>query len=58
MMEMFDLRGKELKHAKELFLNHYGKSVPNSMGLQDMWIELKLQSRSTYVRCFEVIYTR
>jgi len=21
-MEMFDLRGKELKYAKELFLNH------------------------------------
>ena len=42
MMEMFDLRGKELKYAKELFLNLYGKSVQNSMGLQDMWVELKL----------------
>jgi len=27
---MFDLRDKELKYAKELFLNHYGKSVQNS----------------------------
>ena len=26
-MEMFDLRGKELKYAKELLLNHYRKSV-------------------------------
>jgi len=57
-MEMFDLRGKELNNAKELFLKHYGKSVQNSMGLQDMWVELKLLSRTTYVRCFEVVYTR
>jgi len=42
MMEMFDLRDKELKYAKELHLNHYGKSVQNSMGLRDMWVELKL----------------
>jgi len=42
MMEMFDLRGKDLKYAKKLFLNHYGKSVQNSVGLQDMWVELKL----------------
>jgi len=42
MMEISDLRGKELKYAKELFLKHYGKSVQNSMGLQDMWVELKL----------------
>jgi len=26
-MEIFDLRGKELKYAKELLLNHYRKSV-------------------------------
>jgi len=39
---MFDLRGKELKNAKELFLNHYGKSVQNSMRLQDLWVEAKL----------------
>jgi len=39
---MFDLRGKELKYAKELFLNYYGKSVQNSMRLQDLWVELKL----------------
>jgi len=41
-MEMFDFRGKELKHAKELLLNHYRKSVQNSMRLQDMRVELKL----------------
>jgi len=29
-MEIFDLRGKELKYAKKLFLNHYRKSVQNS----------------------------
>jgi len=58
MMEMFDLRGKELKYTKELLLNHYGKSVQNSMGLQDMWVDLKLQSQTTYVRCLEVVYTR
>jgi len=42
MMEMFDLRGKVLKYAKGLLLNRYRKSVQNSMGLQDMWVELKL----------------
>jgi len=42
LMEMFDLRDKELKYAKELLLNHYRKSVQNSMRLQDMWVELKL----------------
>jgi len=41
-MEMFDLRGKELKYAKELLPNHYRKPVQNSMRLQDMWLELKL----------------
>jgi len=41
-IEMFDLRSKELKYAKELFLNHYGKSVQNSMRLEDLWVELKL----------------
>jgi len=55
---MFDLRGKELKYAKELFLNHYGKSVQNSMKLQGLWVELKLQSRTTYVRYFKVVYIR
>jgi len=38
LIEMFDLRGKELKHAKELFLNHYRKSVQNSMRLQGMLV--------------------
>jgi len=41
-MEMFDFRGKELKHAKELLLNHYRKSVQKSMRLQGMIAELKL----------------
>jgi len=41
-MEMFDLRGKELKYVKELLLNHYIKSVQNSMRLQEIWVELKL----------------
>jgi len=27
LMEMFDHRGSKLKHAKELLLNHYRKSV-------------------------------
>jgi len=31
LMEMFDLRRKELKYAKELLLNHYRKSVQNFM---------------------------
>jgi len=42
LMETFDLRSKELKYAKELLLNHCGKSVQNSMRLQHMWVELKL----------------
>jgi len=41
-IEIFDLRGKELKYAKELLLNHYKKSVQNSIRLQDVWVELKL----------------
>jgi len=40
LMKMFDLPGKELKYAKELLLNHYRKSVQNSIKLQDMWVEL------------------
>jgi len=42
LMEMFHLRGEELKHAKELLLNHYRKSVQTSMRLQDMWAQLTL----------------
>ena len=42
LIEMFDLRGKELKYVKELLLNHYRKSVQNSMRLQDMRVGLKL----------------
>jgi len=29
LIEMFDLRVKELKYSKELLLNHYRKSVQN-----------------------------
>jgi len=36
LIEMFGLRGKDLKYAKELVLNHYRKSVQNSTRLQDM----------------------
>jgi len=36
LIEMFDLRGKELKYAKELLVNHYRKSPQNSMRLEDM----------------------
>jgi len=57
-MEMFDLRGKELKYVKELLLNHCRNSVQNCMRLQDMCVELKLWSRTTYVRYLEVVYTR
>ena len=42
LIEIFDLRGKELRYAKELLLNHYRKTVQNSMRLQGMWLELKL----------------
>jgi len=42
LIEIFDVRGKELKYAKELLLNHHRKSVQNSMRLQNMWVELKL----------------
>jgi len=31
LIEIFDLRGKELKYAKELLLNHYKKSVQDSV---------------------------
>jgi len=36
LIEMFELRGKELKYAKELLLNHCRKPTQNSMRLQDM----------------------
>jgi len=42
LMDMFGLRGKELKCAKELLMNYYRKSVKNSMRLQDMLVELKM----------------
>jgi len=32
LIEMFDLRGKELKYAKELLLNYYRKPVQNPRG--------------------------
>ena len=52
LIEMFDLRGKELNYAKELLLNHNRKSVQNSVRLQDMWVELKLKSQTTYIKMF------
>ena len=36
LKEMFALLGNERKYAKELLLNHYRKSIQNSMRLQDM----------------------
>ena len=36
LKEIFDLRGKEVKYANELLLNHYSKPVQNSMRLQHM----------------------
>jgi len=36
LIEMFDLRDKELTYAKELLLNHYRKPVQNSMRWQHM----------------------
>ena len=42
LMEMFDLRDQEMKYTKESFLNHYRKSLQNSVRLQGMWVELKL----------------
>jgi len=58
LIEMFDLRGRELKYANNLLLNHYRKSVQYYMRLQDMWADLKLLSQTTYIRCFEVIYCK
>jgi len=36
LIEMFDLRTKELKYAKDLLLIHYRKSIQDSMRLEDM----------------------
>ena len=36
LIEVFELRSKELKYAKKLLLNHYRKSVQTSMRLQVM----------------------
>ena len=58
LREMFDFPDKELKYTKELLLNYYRKSVENSIKMQNMWVELKLQSRNTYIKCFEVVCTR
>jgi len=51
LIEIFDLLGNELNYAKELLLTHHRKSVKKSMKLQDFLVELKLQSRTTYLRC-------
>jgi len=37
LIEIFELRGKELKYAKELLLNHYRKSAQNYIRLQGMY---------------------
>jgi len=60
LIEVFDLQGKELKCWKKIFLNHYGKPLQSSTRLQYMcaWVDLKLKSRTSCVRYFEVIYTR
>jgi len=42
LMEMSDLRAKSWNTRNNWLLNHYRKSVQNSMRLQDVWIELKL----------------
>jgi len=57
LIEIFDLLEKELKYTKESLLNHSRKSVQNSeVAARHVWVELKLWSRTTYVRCFEVIH--
>jgi len=59
MIEMFDLRGKELKYAKEW--NGFWIITENPYKIYEvaghMWVELKLQVGNTYVICFEVMYT-
>jgi len=55
---MLDLWVKELKYANKLLLNHNRKSVKNSEVAGHVLVELKLQSRTIYVRCFEVVCTR
>jgi len=52
-VRMFDLRGKELFCRKEL-LSTITKFYE---GAGYMWVDLKLKSRTSYVRCFQVIYT-
>jgi len=36
LIEMFDLRGKELKYRKDLLLNHYKKLLQSPMKLQNI----------------------
>jgi len=55
LIERFDLRDKEMKYAKELLLNNYRKFYEVA---GNVWVELKLQSQTTYVRCFAVVYIR
>jgi len=43
LIEMFDLRATSWNTRK------------NCIRLQDMWVELKLSSWTTSVRCFEVV---
>jgi len=55
---VFKILGKEPKYTKEFVLNYYRKSVQNPEFVGHGWVELKPLSRNTYVRCFEVVYTK
>ena len=44
LIEMFDLRVKDLKWRNELFLNHYKMSLQSSLRL-NVQVDLKLKSR-------------
>jgi len=55
LIEIFDLRVKELKCRKELPLDHYKMSLQSSMRLQDMCRWLKTEATTSCKRCFKVI---
>jgi len=57
---MFDLLGKELKCTQELKEAESLQKIRAQFYevARHVWVELKLQLRTIYVRCFEVIYTR
>ena len=58
MIEMFDLRGKQLKYVKELLLNHYRKPAQNFVRLQDTYGQSYTVVTNHFVGCCEVVYTR